>query len=184
MNEIERYPRPAVFLDRDGTIIDDLGYLSRPEQVIFFSDTITSLLRLQEHYELFIVTNQSGVAKGLVSMEDVECVNAYILSHLSEAGVRIVETYVCPHNRGDGCLCMKPKPYFLIKARKEHFIDLERSFVIGDHPHDVDFALSVGARGIYVLSGHGEKHRKELSEGVLIADGIGEAAELILKQAI
>ena len=182
MSKRENRPRPAVFLDRDGTIIDDRGDLFHPAQVVFFSDTISSLQRLQEHFDLFIVTNQSGVAKGAISIQDVARVNSHIVSHLAEFGVRIVATYVCPHDRTDGCCCIKPKPYFLRKAEKDHWIDLQHSFVVGDHPHDVEFATKAGANAIYVLSGHGRKHREELSRDTAVVVGIREAAELILKR--
>lgn len=171
-----------MFLDRDGTIIDDRGHLSDPAQVVFYNDTASSLQRLQEHFDLFIVTNQSGVAKGIISSEDVDRVNAHIVSHLAGAAVRIVAVYVCPHDRSDGCRCIKPKPYFLRKAAKDHRIDLQHSFVIGDHPHDVEFAANAGAKGIYLLSGHGRKHRAELPADTLVAAGIGAAAELILAE--
>jgi histidinol-phosphate phosphatase family protein len=180
MSKTENIPRPAVFLDRDGTIIEDRGHLFHPAQVEFFSDTVSSLQRLQEHFDLFIVTNQSGVAKGAISIQDVACVNYHIVSHLAEFGVRIVATYVCPHDRTDRCSCIKPKPYFLRKAEKDHCIDLQYSFVIGDHPHDVEFAMEVGANGIYVLSGHGMKHREGLSRDTAVVAGIREAADLIL----
>ncbi len=170
---------PAVFLDRDGTIIEDRGHLSRSSQVIFFPETVSALRRLNEHFALFIVTNQSGIAKGLLTPADVGRVNGHVVAHLAEWGIRIVDTYVCPHNSSDGCECIKPKPYFLRKAEKEHGIDLSRSFAVGDHPHDVAFAENAGARGIYVLSGHGMKHRQELWEGVRIAAGIEEAADII-----
>ena len=176
--------RPALFLDRDGTIIDDLGYLSKKEDVFFFKDTVSSLLLLQKHFALFIVTNQSGVAKGLISGRDVDRVNEYIVNHLAEAGIRILETYVCPHDRSDNCICMKPKPYFIEKAEKNHSIDIKRSFVLGDHPHDVEFGLNAGAGAIYLLSGHGKKHRHELNKNAPIVKGIGEAAKLILEQQI
>jgi histidinol-phosphate phosphatase family protein len=172
--------RAAVFLDRDGTIIEDCGDLSDSSQVEFFGDTVSSLRRLCEHFHLFVVTNQSGVAKGTISMIDVQRVNAHITSHLARHGVPITATYVCPHERVSGCHCIKPKPYFLKKAERDFGIDLKRSFVIGDHPHDLEFAASVGATGIYVLSGHGRKHRKGIPEGSLVAAGIQEAVEMIL----
>ena len=180
MQKSEKKPRPAVFLDRDGTIIEDRGHLSTAAQVVFFSETIPSLQRLQEHFDLFIVPNQSGVAKGVISAQDVARVNAYIESYLAGAGIRIAATYVCPHGRNDGCACIKPKPYFPKKAEKDHGIDLRHSFVIGDHPHDVALAASVGASGIYLLSGHGYKHRQELSGDFTVVDGIGDATELII----
>ncbi len=174
--------RPAVFLDRDGTIIEDCGHLRLLSQVRFFENTITSLQRLQEYFELLIVTNQSGVAKGIISMQDVERVNSYIESYLAEHGIRIVETYVCSHDRSDGCRCIKPNPFFLLKAKEEYMIDLKRSYVIGDHPHDVEFGRNVGANAIYVLSGHGRKHFEEVSEDTVVALGIREAVEYILDQ--
>jgi len=171
---------PAVFLDRDGTIIEDRGDLSEPSQVVFFSDAVESLRRLSDRFVLFMVTNQSGVAKGTITMEGVDRVNAHVASYLEEHGVQITETYVCPHERASGCHCIKPNPYFLKKAEQDYGIDLARSFAIGDHPHDVEFATRSGATGIYVLSGHGEKHRAELPDGVVVTAGIREATDLIL----
>ncbi|MBM3306093.1 MAG: HAD family hydrolase [Candidatus Aminicenantes bacterium] len=181
MSEKISPPRPAVFLDRDGTIIEDRGDLSDPSQVEFFEGTIPALRRLGERFGLFIVTNQSGVAKGAITTQDVERVNAHILSRLSEAGIEIVAAYVCPHERRDGCRCMKPSPLFLHRAEHDHGVDLRRSFAIGDHPHDVEFARAGGATGIYVLSGHGLKHLEGIAEGTAVVAGIREAAELILE---
>lgn len=175
--------RPAVFLDRDGTIIEDRGDLARPAQVAFFADTFPALKRLSRFFELFIVTNQSGVSKGAMTMEDVQRVNAHVVSELARFDIRIREVYVCPHKRDDGCGCIKPKPYFLRKAETDHGIDLKRSFAIGDHPHDVAFAENAGAGGIYVLSGHGEKHRDELTGDVVVVGGIREAADRIILTA-
>jgi len=172
--------RAAVFLDRDGTIIEDRGFLSRPDQVVFYPQSIPALLRLQERFDLFIVTNQSGVAKGEISIEDVDRVNTYVVVTLAEAGVRILETYVCPHNRTDGCDCIKPKPFFLRKAEEDYQIGLARSYVIGDHPHDAEFGIASGAGAIYLLSGHGEHHRDELAADVTVAADIGEAAEVLV----
>ena len=172
--------RPAVFLDRDGTIIEDCGYLSDPAQVKFFDDTIPALLRLQERFTLFIVTNQSGVSLGVTSREDVERVNRFVAEQLAGAGVRITETYVCPHTRDDNCECIKPKPFFLLKAQKDYNIDLQPSYTVGDHPHDIAFAVDNGARGIYVLTGHGMAHKDQLPQGSIVASGIGEAADIIL----
>ncbi len=176
--------RAAVFLDRDGTIIEDRGDLSDPSQVVFFPDTVASLRRLCDHFTLFIVTNQSGVGKGTISMKDVERVNGHVVSYLAEHGVPIAATYVCPHTSESGCRCIKPNSYFLKKAEGEFGIDIQRSFAIGDHPHDVEFATRAGATGIYVLSGHGTKHLGELSADTIITDGIQEAVERILELAL
>lgn len=173
-------PRPAVFLDRDGTLIEDRGDLSDPAQVVFFRNTVTALSRLADHFVLFIVTNQPGVAKCTITINDLQRVNGHIEKHLAAQGVRIAATYVCPHQRSSGCRCIKPNSYYLKKAERDFGIDLRRSFVIGDHPHDVELATRVGATGIYILSGHGMQHRGEIPAQTIVVDGILEAAELIL----
>jgi histidinol-phosphate phosphatase family protein len=172
--------RPAVFLDRDGTIIEDRGVLAEPSDAVFYPDTVDALKRLQEHFLLFVVTNQPGVARGAITLDHVDRVNARVLSYLGEHGVTITAVYVCPHERADGCRCIKPNPYFLHKAAEEHAVDLRRSYTVGDHPHDVEFARAVGARGVYVRTGHGEKHLTDLSAGEIVVSGIGEAADWIL----
>jgi len=172
--------RPAVFLDRDGTVIEDRGVLAEPSDVVFFPDTVDALRRLQDRFLLFLVTNQPGVARGAITLRHVDRVNARVLSHLAEHGVTITAVYVCPHERSDGCSCIKPNSHFLRKAAEEHAVDLQRSFTVGDHPHDVEFARAVGARGVYVRTGHGEKHLAELPPGEIVVSRIGEAADRIL----
>ncbi len=172
--------RPAVFLDRDGTLIEDRGHLSDPVQAIFYPETAPALRRLQAHFLLFIVTNQNGVSRGVLRPEDADRVNAQVVRRLKEEGITIREVYCCSHTREDGCACIKPKPRFLLRAAAEHGVDLGRSFVVGDHPADVELAVNAGARGIYVLSGHGHKHRQELSAPCGIVDGICGAVDAIL----
>jgi D-glycero-D-manno-heptose 1,7-bisphosphate phosphatase len=176
-----RRGRAAVFLDRDGTVMEDRGYLAEPGQVTLFPDTVAALRRLQERFELFIVTNQSGVAKGLIRLEDAVRVNTHLVAKLAGAGVNIRKVYVCPHQRSDNCECIKPKPYFPREAEREYGIDLARSFVVGDHPSDVMLGANCGARGVYVRTGHGAKHVAELPAGTVIVEGIGAAAEWILR---
>ena len=175
--------RPAVFLDRDGTVIEDRGHLADPSEVMFYPETVNALRRLQKHFLLFVVTNQPWVARGILRLEDVNRVNAHVVSHLAEHGVVITAVYVCPHERSDGCSCIKPNPYFLHKAAAAYGVDLPRSFIVGDHPHDVDLARSVGARGVYVRTGHGSKHLTELRADEIVVAGIGEATEWILKSS-
>ncbi len=170
----------AVFLDRDGTIIEDRGDLSDPGEVVWYEDTVSSLLRLSHFLDLFIVTNQSGVAKGKISLEDVDRVNAYVSSYLAQHGIPIAAIYVCPHEQASGCQCKKPSPYFLGKAEEDFRLDLRRSFVVGDHPHDVELAKNAGATGIYVLTGHGRKHREGIPADAIVVQGIGEATGQIL----
>lgn len=172
--------RTAVFLDRDGTLIEDHGPLAEPSEVVFYPDTVDALRRLQEHFLLFLVTHQPWVARGVLTREDVDRVNGHVVSHLAEHGVVITAVYVCPHDRSEGCCCIKPKPYFLHKAAADYGVDLQRSFTVGDHPHDVDFARSVGARGVYVRTGHGSTHVAELRSDDIVTAGIGKAADWIL----
>ncbi|MBM4149765.1 MAG: threonylcarbamoyl-AMP synthase [Lentisphaerae bacterium] len=171
---------PAVFLDRDGTIIEDRGHLRSPSEVVFFPDTVRALQRLHAHFRLFVVTHQRGIADGIVSSAEVARVNEHTVAELRRRGVVITEVYCCPHRRDEGCVCIKPKPYFLEEAARRYGLDLARSFVVGDHPHDVVLADNAGATGIYVLTGHGAKHRAELPECKAVVPGIREAADWIL----
>lgn len=172
--------KAAIFLDRDGTINEDVGHLKDTSNVVFFPGIFSALRKLKRHFLLFIVTNQPGVAEGVISSKDVSRVNTHVLKMLGEAGIRIADVYVCPHRRSDNCVCIKPKPYFLQEAAKDYCIDLKRSFVVGDHPHDIQLARNAGARGIYVLTGHGRKHLIEVPEDTEIVAGIVEAAEKIV----
>ncbi|MFQ5731670.1 MAG: D-glycero-alpha-D-manno-heptose-1,7-bisphosphate 7-phosphatase, partial [Planctomycetaceae bacterium] len=174
--------RRAVFLDRDGTLIEDRGHIRRPADVRFFPDSTASLWRLQQDYLLFIVSNQAGVAEGALTSAEVEEVNTHVVKQLAGAGVTIAEVFWCPHKRSDNCNCIKPQPYVLLQAAEKYRVDLQQSYVIGDHPCDVELAENAGARGIYVLTGHGRKHCRELTGNVLVVAGIAEAAEWIMHE--
>lgn len=172
--------RPAVFLDRDGTLIEDRGHLRCTADVVFYPETMTSLRLLQQNYLLFIVSNQSGVGQGLLTTQDVEHVNDYVVEQLAAAGVTMTEVYYCPHQRSDNCVCIKPNPHFLQQAAERHNVDLPRSYTIGDHPHDAYLAETVGASGIYLLTGHGRQHCGELTGNFPVVAGIAEATEWIM----
>jgi histidinol-phosphate phosphatase family protein len=169
----------AIFLDRDGTIIEDVGHLKDPSKVVFFPETFEALRKLQDYFSLFIVTNQTGVAEGRITLRDVNRVNHSIVCALFERGIKLQDVYTCPHSRSDNCRCIKPKPYFLRRAANLYGLNLNKSFTIGDHPHDIQLARNTGARGIYVLTGHGQKHLAELPHDTEVATGIMEAAEKI-----
>lgn len=173
--------QPAVFLDRDGTVIEDRGHIGHPSDVTFYPETVSSLKQLQKQFQLFIVTNQAGIAEGTITRDDVERVNRYVTDHLAKQGINITAVYVCPHKRSDNCSCIKPNPHFLHSAASDYDIDLSRSYVVGDHPCDVHLAENAGATGIFVLSGHGSKHRRELSGNVVVEPGIKRAANRILE---
>jgi len=173
--------RRAVFLDRDGTLIEDCGWLAHPRDVRFLPGAVEALRRLQEEeLLLFIVTNQGGVAEGAMTEHEVRQVNDYVVAKLAKQGIRISDVYVCPHKRSDGCACIKPNPYFLDRAASQYGIDLSRSFVVGDHPHDVEFARRAGAQGLYVCTGHGLKHLEELPPHEMALPDLRAAVEWIL----
>lgn len=171
---------PAIFLDRDGTIIEDNGYINNTFDVHFFANTFKALKLLQEHFLLFIITNQSGIAKGLISETEVQKVNKYITEELKTNGITIFDTFYCPHKREDNCNCMKPKPYFLNQAEQLYRVDLTKSFIIGDHPTDVECGLNAGVTPIYLLSGHGRKHKDELIANSKICSDLFEASKYII----
>jgi L-threonylcarbamoyladenylate synthase len=172
--------RPGLFLDRDGTLIVDRGDLADPSDIEFLPGVVDLLRELQASFALFIITHQPAVAARRLTLEQVERVNAAVVERLGAAGVVIERVFVCPHARADGCECIKPKPHFLRVARLEHGIDLERSCTVGDHPHDVELGASVGATGIYVLTGHGLKHLGELGAGFVVVPSLADARSALL----
>jgi L-threonylcarbamoyladenylate synthase len=155
--------RPAVFLDRDGTLIEDVGVLSSPDQIVLFPDTIDTLRRLQKHFLLFVITNQGAAASGLISQKQIQSVNTALAESLSAEGIEIQDWYVCPHDRSDNCDCIKPNSFFVLEAAKNYNLDLQRSYIIGDHPHDVLTGETEGVFGLYLLTGHGLRHIDEVS---------------------
>lgn len=172
--------KPAIFLDRDGTIIEDVGVLSDPAHIRLFDDTIQTLSELQKKYLLFVVTNQGGIARGELSRSHVDAVNRALDAMLRSSGVTVQAWYVCPHDRSDECRCIKPNPTFLQEAAKTYNLDLSASFVMGDHPHDVATGDTVGAFGLYVLTGHGMRHLSELPESRLVFHTLSEAGQWML----
>ena len=172
--------QPAIFLDRDGTLIEDKGYLKNPEQVKLYNFTIQALIKLQPHFQLFIITNQSGIAKGITTWSEVNNVNNHLLSLLNSHGILIKEIYVCPHQDEDMCNCKKPSAYFIQKALKSYKINKSTSYIIGDHPSDVVCGQNATINSIYVLTGHGQKHINELNKNTIICSDLLVAADYII----
>ena len=172
--------QPAIFLDRDGTIIENFGYLKHPGDIEFLPETFTTLLKLQERFLLFIITNQSGISKGITTANEVKLVNNYIVETLKSKGIIISQVFCCPHTSEDNCIFKKPKPYFIHQAVKLYNLNLEDSYIIGDHPSDVECGLNGNVKPIYVLTGHGEKHKNELKSDCIMCENIFEASKHIL----
>jgi D-glycero-D-manno-heptose 1,7-bisphosphate phosphatase len=148
--------KKAVFLDRDGTFIEDTGYVGEIERVKFLPGVVEAIKLLNTNrFTVIVVTNQAGVARGYFSEEDVEKVNNHIQKSLAGEGAVIDSFYYCPHHvdgvieeyRGD-CYNRKPNPGMLEEAARDFHIDLKRSFIIGDNVTDVEAGHRAGCRGI------------------------------------
>jgi D-glycero-D-manno-heptose 1,7-bisphosphate phosphatase len=148
--------RRAVFLDRDGTLIEDVGYLSDPDTVEFIEGAIEGLRALGGlGFALVLVSNQSGIARGLISGEQADAVHERFVSALADKGVELDDVRYCPHGPDEGCPCRKPLPGLILDATAALGIDLERSFVVGDKDADVEAGRRAGCRTIQFGRGGG-----------------------------
>jgi histidinol-phosphate phosphatase family protein len=174
----------AVFMDRDGTINEDIGDLYTVKKLRFIPGALDALKLLQEKFLLFIITNQAGIGKGNFTEADFLKFNKEYLSILDKEGIKIEETYYCPHTEDDNCICRKPKTYFVDIAREKYNLNLKESFIIGDHPSDVEIGSRTQMKSIFLLTGHGKEHLDEIKNNTesLISENIYDAALLILNQ--
>ena len=148
--------RPAVFLDRDGTICEEMGYLNHISRLRVFPFAADAIARLNRAgLPVVVVTNQSGVARGIFPESLVAQVQAKIEARLAAGGAHIDAFYYCPHVKEQGCECRKPLTGMLERAAREHGLDLGRSVVVGDRYVDVAMAHAAGALGLLVKSGFG-----------------------------
>jgi len=176
----------TIFLDRDGTLNPDPGYIKSPDQFELFPGVAEALGRLKRAgARLILVTNQSGIARGLLSRQNLEAIHRKLAHLLGQAGVTLDGIYFCPHHPDDGCGCRKPNPGMIDQAVRELGVDLKRSYVIGDHLRDIELAKRVGARSVLVSTG---VTRSQELEGLTdahqipdrVADSLNEAAEWLL----
>lgn len=160
-----QHKRCAVFLDRDGTINIEKNYLHRIDDFEFIPGAIEAIKQLQSAgYLVIVVTNQSGIARGYFSEENVNRLHEHIQQELMNNGSRIDAFYVCPHhpeafvdNLRRDCECRKGSPGMLLRAAEEHDIDLKRSFMIGDKLADIEAGQRAGCQAILVLTGYGRE---------------------------
>jgi len=182
----------AIFIDRDGTMNVDVGYVSRPDQLEMYP-WASEAVRLINRAALraVVVTNQAGVARGLYSEATLERIHDRMIQELERGGARVDAIYYCPHHPELGdplyrkiCDCRKPKPGMLLKAAREHRIDLKRSYVIGDKASDISLASNAGAKSVLVLTGYGRETLENPDqwpcEPDLVADNLLEAVGCIL----
>lgn len=172
-----------VFLDRDGTLVHDPGYVHRLDDYALLPGAVEALVLLRDAgFRLAVVTNQSGIGKGLYSIEEFWRFQDHLIADLAGAGVRIEATYVCPHLPSAGCACRKPSPAALRQARDTLGADLARSWVVGDHASDVELGVRAGARSVLVLTGHGVEERAKLPAGAahpVVADVLAAARYIV-----
>jgi histidinol-phosphate phosphatase family protein len=144
----------ALFLDRDGTVIEELGYLSDPEKVRLLPDAAETLAWLQSQgWKLFIVSNQSGVGRGFITPERMNAVQSRFLEVMRSRGVEMSASYLCVHSPDEECECRKPSDYFLRRAAKEFEIDLGASWMIGDREGDILCGRNAGCSTIWLRNG-------------------------------
>lgn len=183
---------PAVFLDRDGTLNEDVGFLDRLERLRLFPWAIDAVRVLNRAgFKVIVVTNQGGVARGLVEEAFVAQVEREIGARVAAAGGRIDGWYYCPHEKHAAiaryrceCDCRKPLPGMVRRAEAEHGIDAARSYVIGDKWGDVQLGRNVGARAVLVRTGYGASEELRPPEGTRadhVADNLIEAVTWILR---
>ena len=146
--------RRAVFLDRDGTLVRDVGYLKATDELELLPGAATALAVLRGcDFRLYVATNQSGVGRGLYGEADVEAANVRLAELLAERGVHVDGVYVCPHAPDAGCECRKPRPGLLLRAGREHGLDVARSIMVGNRASDVDAGHAAGCRSVLLADG-------------------------------
>jgi len=141
----------GLFLDRDGTIIEDTGYIRDPDHVRLLPGAASVLKALQDNgWKLIVISNQSGIGRGFISAAEANAVHQRFLDLMSDAGVMITASYFCPHAPNGGCNCRKPSPFLLQNAALEHSIDLRKSYMAGDRENDILSGRNAGCSTIWL----------------------------------
>ena len=179
----------AIFLDRDGTVIEEKEYLHRPEEVAILPGAAAALRRLQEAgFRLIIVSNQSGVGRGRFTLEDVDKVNARLAAELAREGARLDKIYIAPEAPEQPSRGRKPSPRFLLDARDEFGVRLEESYLVGDKMIDLECGWNAGVKkSILVRTGYGRELEAEAKHDLkraVTVDGLAEMAEWILDHGL
>jgi D-glycero-D-manno-heptose 1,7-bisphosphate phosphatase len=169
--------RPAVFVDRDGTLNREVHYLAKVEGLHLLPGVAAAIHCLAAAgFAVVVVTNQSGVARGLMTLDAVDAIHRELMRRLARGGVVVDAIYFCPHHPTEGraplrrrCRCRKPRPGLVHRAARELALDLGRSYCVGDGAVDLELAAAVGARGVLVLTGHGRATRRSLDARLPVA---------------
>lgn len=180
----------TVFVDRDGVIIEDGDYIHRVEDLRIIPGAVEGLKNLfAAGFQIIIVTNQAGIARGFYTEEEYHAFSNQLLAILEKDGVRILAVYFCPHHPTEGvgkykidCACRKPRTGMLRRAASEHKIEASSSWLIGDKTSDIQAGKDFGLKTILVRTGYGGKDGQCASEPDYVAVDMLEAACLILKK--
>ena len=185
----------AVFIDRDGTISEEVGYINHPSRFSLFPYAASAVQHLNENGWLAIlVTNQAGVARGYFSEDMIQTVHATMTADLEGNGAKLDGIYYCAHHPSVGeppyrfdCNCRKPKPGLISRAAQDFDIDLSKSWMVGDRYSDVELARNAGLKSAFVLSGYGRgewEHQRAgwTEKSDLVAENLLEAVRLIVAQ--
>lgn len=178
--------RQAVFLDRDGTLNDDPGYVSHPDQMKLLPRVGEALALLKaQGFELVVISNQSGVGRGLFSESMLPRIHERLNELLKPVGVFLREFELCLHHPDDGCDCRKPKPKLLQNASRRLDIDMNRSFMVGDRPADLGAGRNAGCAGVALVRtgfGRGTEQALKPKDADFVGEGLWEVAEWIVSQ--
>ena len=165
--------KKAVFLDRDGVIIEQVAYLSKPEQVALVPGAVEALRLIHRRGDLAVViSNQSGVGRGYFTAADVDAVHDRIQELLAQSGEKVDEFRYCPHAPDEACSCRKPSPEMILKAAERFGIDVRASLMLGDRMSDLECGVNAGcAKSVLVRTGYGaEQEPKAREAGFAVAD--------------
>jgi D-glycero-D-manno-heptose 1,7-bisphosphate phosphatase len=179
--------QPAVFLDRDGTVNEEMGYINHLSRFRLLPQAVPAIRRLNEAgVKVVVVTNQSGAARGYFPASLVDEVHALLQKILAAGGAQVDGIYACLHGPGEGCACRKPQPTLMEEAARDLDLDLSRSYAVGDRYKDIQTAANAGVKGILVLTGYGRGEYDYLRAGqrvqpVHVAPDLLEAVEWILR---
>ena len=180
------YSHRAVFLDRDGTVNTEVDYLSSVKDLRLIKNAAKAIRILnQRQIKVIVVTNQSGISRGLFSIDDLDNVHNELKRRLRRKGAHIDAIYYCPHHPDDGCLCRKPKNGMFKLAAKDFDLKLNKCYIVGDKLTDIKAACNISAMGILVGTGYGKSEQNKLREADVmpghIAENLYEAVKWIIK---
>ena len=155
----------AVFLDRDGTICEDVNYLSRPEDLRLFPFTAEAVKLLNDKgFLVILITNQSGIARGFFDEKVLHQIHAKLKEELTKSNAKLDAIYFCPHSSSDNCDCRKPKTGMIEMAKQDFSLSLENSWIIGDKAIDVETGFNAQIKTALVLTGYGQTEAEKLKK--------------------